>query len=164
MTRFTLLLVLCAIPLLPRLAAAEGLVTVEKHDDVRVVYDIKVDQWTAGIGRGLYYVRGLLEAYKSQGIKPENLHISVVLHGGPVSWALKEETYQDFKGDPFTNNPNEHVIEGLLDHGVSVEACNVSMKSKGWTGDDMLPGITVVHDAYTRMIDLQQRGYAYIRF
>jgi intracellular sulfur oxidation DsrE/DsrF family protein len=47
---------------------------------------------------------------------------------------------------------------------VSVEICNSTMKSKGWTGNDLLPGVTIVHDAYTRLIDLQHRNYAYIRF
>ena len=35
---------------------------------------------------------------------------------------------------------------------------------KGWTADDLMPGARVVHDAYSRLIDLQQQGYAYIRF
>jgi len=139
-------------------------ITVTKRDNIRVVYDIKTDEWSAGIGRGLYYVRGLLEAYKSQGIDPEQLHISVVLHGKPVSWLLSEDAWQYHKADPFANNPNEHVIEGLLAHGVSVEACNVTMKAMGWSAEDLLPGVKVVHDGYTRLIDLQQRGYAYIRF
>lgn len=38
------------------------------------------------------------------------------------------------------------------------------MKGKGWTHKDLLPGVRVVHDGYTRLIDLQQRGYGYIRF
>jgi len=148
----------------PASDASDTVLTIEQREDIRVVYDIKVDEWTAGVGRGLYYVRGLLEAYKSQGVDPTELHISVVLHGKPVSWALIESSYQAYKDDAFTNNPNEHVIEGLLEHGVSVEACNVTMKSKGWTAADLLSGIRVVHDGYTRLIDLQQRGYAYIRF
>lgn len=52
----------------------------------------------------------------------------------------------------------------LLQHGVSVEICNVTMRAKGFTPEDLLPGVVIVHDAYTRLIDLQQRGYAYIRF
>jgi len=139
-------------------------IQVERRDNIRVVYDIKVDDWAAGIGRGLYYVRGLLEAYKSQGVDMDQLHISIVLHGKPVAWLLSEQAWQDHSGDPFANNPNEHVIEGLLEHGVSIEACNVTMKSMGIDGGDLLPAVKVVHDGYTRLIDLQQRGYAYIRF
>ncbi len=35
---------------------------------------------------------------------------------------------------------------------------------KGWTAGDLMPGVTVVHDTYTRLIDLLQQGYAHIRF
>jgi intracellular sulfur oxidation DsrE/DsrF family protein len=68
------------------------------------------------------------------------------------------------KNDPFDFNPNEQIVHELLEHGVSVEICNSTMKGKGWGGKDLLPGVTIVHDAYTRFIDLQHRGYAYIRF
>ena len=129
-----------------------------------MVYDIKDDASEAGIGKGLYYVRGLLEAYKSQGISEKNLKISVVLHGPTVYWMLNENAYRQFKHDEFDFNPNEQVLRELLNHGVSVEVCNLTLRGKGWTADDLMPGVKLVHDAYTRLIDLQQRGYAYIRF
>lgn len=135
----------------------------QKHN-IRVVYDVKDDVWDAGIGKALYYARGLLESYKALGVPQKEIHISIVLHGPTAYWVLNEATYRQFKNDEFAFNPNEHVIQGLLKHGVSVEVCNVSLRGKGWSAADLLPGITVVHDAYTRLIDLQQQGYAYIRF
>ena len=77
---------------------------------------------------------------------------------------LDEEAYQNYTLDPFSVNPNSKVVNELLNHGVSVEICYQTMHSHGWTAEDILPGVLIVHDAYTRMIDLQQRGYAYIRF
>lgn len=138
--------------------------TISKLRDIRVVYDVKDDVWEAGIGKALYYVRGLLEAYKAQGVNEKALKISVVLHGPTVYWLLNETAYRRFKKDEFDFNPNEQVVEELIQHGVSVEACDVTLKGKGWTGDDLLPGVIRVHDGYTRLIDLQQNGYAYIRF
>ena len=35
---------------------------------------------------------------------------------------------------------------------------------KGWSAQDLLPGVSVAHDVYTRIINLQQQGYSYIRF
>lgn len=43
------------------------------------------------------------------------------------------------------------------------EVCHVSLRGKGWSAADLLPGMTMVHGAYTRLIDLQHLGYAYIR-
>ena len=144
--------------------AQTPIINVTKKTNIRVVYDIKDDASEAGIGKGLYYVRGLLEAYKSQGISEKNLKISVVLHGPTVYWMLNENAYRQFKHDEFDFNPNEQVLRELLNHGVSVEVCNLTLRGKGWTADDLMPGVKLVHDAYTRLIDLQQRGYAYIRF
>ncbi|TCV88982.1 DsrE family protein [Sulfurirhabdus autotrophica] len=140
------------------------IISIEKRQDIRVAYDVKDDVWDAGIGKALYYVRGLLDSYKSMGVKPEQLHISVIMHGATAYWLLKDETYQEYKQDPFGYNPNEQVVKELLAHGVSVEICYSTMKGKGWQAEDLLPGVTIVHDAYTRLIDLQQKGYAYIRF
>ncbi|MGA7981726.1 MAG: DsrE family protein [Chromatiaceae bacterium] len=143
---------------------AEGVITVEAKKNIRVVYDIKTDEVAAGIGKALYYLRGLYEAYAKQGVAPKDIHVSAVLHGPTVKWLLNDDAYQNQVGDPFAVNLNDHVIEELIKLGASVEACNVTMKSHGWKAADLLPGVRVVHDGYTRMIDLQQRGYAYIRF
>jgi intracellular sulfur oxidation DsrE/DsrF family protein len=144
--------------------AAYPVISIEQRQDIKVVYEAKDDDWDAGVGKALYYVRGLLESYKSMGVTPDKLHISIVLHGPTVYWLLNESAYRIREDDPFSYNPNEKIVEELLAHGVSVEACNATMKAKGWTGKDLLPGVTIVHDAYTRLIDLQMRHYAYIHF
>lgn len=140
------------------------IIGVSKKTRIRVAYDVKDDVQEAGIGKALYYARGLLEAYKSMGVSAKRLKISVVLHGPTVYWALNEDTYRQHTNDPFDFNPNIQVLRELAEHGVSVEICNSTMKGKGWVASDLLPGMVVVHDAYTRLIDLQQRGYSYIRF
>ncbi len=141
-----------------------GLIGIEKREHIRVVYDVRDDVWSAGIGKALYYVRGLIEAYRSQGVPPEKLHVSVVIAGKAAYWLLNDAAYQDYKNDEFAYNPNSQVVEELIDLGVSVELCNATRKGRGWQTEDMLPGVKRVHDGYTRLIDLQQKGYAYIRF
>ncbi|RUM90647.1 MAG: hypothetical protein DSZ27_08130 [Thiomicrospira sp.] len=145
-------------------AAASNIVTVKNKQDIKVVYDVNQNNIEAGIGKGLYYLRGLLEAYRKQGVSDKQLHISVVVHGAAGYWLLKDKPYQDFTGNPFDVNANKKVVQELMDHGVSVELCHVTMKGHGWTAEDVLPGVKIVFDAYTRMIDLQQQGYAYIKF
>jgi len=140
------------------------IIKITKKKNIRVVYDVKDDVWDAGIGKALYYARGLVEAYKALDVPAKEIKISIVLHGPTVYWALKDAPYREFKNDEFAFNPNEHVIQELLKHGVSVEVCNVTLHGKGWGADDLIPGVTIVRDAYTRIIDLQQQGYSYIRF
>lgn len=43
-----------------------------------------------------------------------------------------------------------------------VEIYHSTMQSKDWTASDVLPGLTIVHDGYTRLIELQNNGYACI--
>lgn len=151
-------------PSLAETANEDPIVNIEKLHDIRVAYDIKDDVWEAGVGKALYFARGLLESYKSMGIPEKQLHISVIMHGPTAYWLLNEDAYQEYKNDPFDFNPNEKIVRELLEHGVSVEICNASMKAKHWTQKNLLPGVTIVHDAYTRLIDLQHHNYAYIRF
>jgi uncharacterized protein len=153
-----------ALPAVADLPKGPGVITVEVKKNIRVVYDIKTDDIEAGVGKALYYLRGLYVAYERQGVAPEEVHLSAVLHGPTVKWLLNDEAYQRHAGDPFAVNLNHQVIEELIQLGAGIEACNATMRARGWTAKDLLPGVRVVHDAYTRMIDLQQRGYAYIRF
>ncbi|MPQ77141.1 DsrE family protein [Hydrogenovibrio sp. JE_KL2] len=145
-------------------AADSTILKVQHKHDIKVVYDVNQNNIEAGIGQALYYVRGLLEAYKGQGIPMEQLHISVVVHGAAGYWLLKDPKYQDFVGNPFDVNPNEKVVKELIAHGVSVEICHVTMKAHRWKPEDILPGVKIVYDAYTRIIDLQMQGYAYVKF
>ena len=145
-------------------ASQHNIIEIKKRENIKVVYDVKNDDWEAGVGKALYYVRGLLEAYKSMGVTEDKLHIGVVMHGPTAYWLLNDAAYQKRSDDPFDYNSNENIVQELLAHGVSVEICNSTMKAHSWTEKDLLPGVTIVHDAYTRFIDLQLRGYAYIRF
>ena len=138
------------------------LVAVDPQAHYRVVYDIHSGEMAAGISKGLYYARGLIEAYRKQGVAPAQLDIHLVLHGDAAQFLLVDESYQAAVDDPFAVNLNAKITQDLLDLGVSVEICHSVMKSKGWTANDVLPGVTIVHDGYTRLIKLQNDGYAYI--
>ncbi len=137
---------------------------IQNKQGIKVVYDARKDEWQAGIGKSLYYVRGLIESYKKQGVEPSKLDIHIVLHGPTAYWALKDEAFQTTQSDPFAVNTNAKIIHDLNALGVKVEVCNVTLRGYGWTHDMLLPDVKIVFDAYTRMIELQQEGYAYIIF
>ena len=138
------------------------LIKVPADAKYRVVYDMRSDRVAAGVNRGLYYVRGLIEAYRKQGVKPEQLDIHVVMHGKSAKALLIDETYQTAVDDPFAVNHNAKIVGDLIHLGVNVEICHSAMKSKGWVAEDVLPDVAIVHDGFTRLIKLQNDGYAYI--
>jgi len=145
------------------IAAPIKIIKIKVKHNIRVVYDVDQNNIFAGVGRGLFMVRGLLESYKKLGIPQNQRHIVIVVHGGAVYWLLNNKTYEKYMNNPFNPNPNEHIIKQLIASGVSVDACNVSLRDHHWNAEDVMPGVKVVFDAYTRMIDLQMRGYAYIK-
>lgn len=141
---------------------ARKMVMVEKNGRYRVVYDIHSDEIAAGVSRGLYFARGLFEAFGKQGVSPTQIDAHLVLHGDAAKFLLIDDTYQMAVNDPFAVNTNANIVHDLLNLGVSVEICHSAMKSFGWKAADVLPGVTIVHDGYTRLIKLQNDGYAYI--
>ncbi|MHB8914913.1 MAG: DsrE family protein [Thiobacillus sp.] len=144
------------------IADPRPMVQVEPGKTYKAVYDIHTGDLAAGVSKGLYYARGLIEAFGKQGVKPAQLDIHLVLHGEAAQFLLIDETYQKAVKDPFAVNLNAKIAQDLLNLGVSVEICHSVMKSKGWKPADVLPGVTIVHDGYTRLIKLQNDGYAYI--
>lgn len=163
------LLLAAAVTLPPAANAAETpaadnrpMVKVDPGGVYRVVYDIHSGELAAGISKGLYYARGLFEAFGKQGVDPKQVDAHLVLHGDAAVMLLKDETYQMAINDPFAVNPNAKIVQDLIDLGVSVEICHSAMKSKGWKPADVLPNVAIVHDGYTRLIKLQNDGYAHI--
>src|SRR3569623_666201 len=110
----------------------------------------------------MFYERGLIDAYRKMGVPQQQLDIHLVLQGEAALYLLVDTTYRDVVNDPFAVNLNSKITQDLLDLGVSVEICHSVMKSKGWTADDVLPGVSIVHAGYTRIDKLQNDGYAYI--
>lgn len=136
---------------------------IKNTQNIRVVYGIKNDVWEAGVGKPLFYASGLYESYEAMGINPKNVDMHLILHDAAGYWLLNDTAYRKYKNS-LRGNPNKHVIKGLLEKGAHIEACYETLKGHGWKPEDLLPGVTVVHDAYSRIIDLQLRGYAYIPF
>jgi intracellular sulfur oxidation DsrE/DsrF family protein len=157
----------CALGLLGPLDALAAplerpMLMVDPHARYRAAYDIHSGETAAGVSKGLYYVRGLVEAYRKQGVAPGQLDLHLVLHGEAAKYLLTDAAYQMAVNDLFAANLNAGITHDLLNLGVKVEICHSTMKSMGWTADDVLPGVTIVHDGYTRLIQLQNKGYAYI--
>ena len=132
-----------------------------KHG-IKVVYQIKTDGRKENVGEGLYYVNKLVDAYEKLEITESARQVHAVFHGDAGYWMLKDPAYAQESDENI--NPNKKIIRELLSKGVSLELCASTMKNHGWTPSDVLDGVTIVVGAYPRIIDLQMRGYAYIRF
>ena len=138
-------------------------VPIEIRKDIRVVYQVNRDEWKNGVGKPLAYLKKLSGVYDESAIPQKERHINAVFHGKAGYWMLTDEAYNT-QTKTHGGNPNKAIIRELVELGMSIELCGQTMKSQGWSPDDVLPEVKIVIGAYPRIIDLQMQGYAYIKF
>lgn len=85
----------------------------------------------------------------------DNIHIIVVGIGPGIHILAKKPER------PVSNIIRERVAS-LLQYGVEFHACGNTMKSLGWTEEDILESATVVEVGAADLMELQKQGYSYI--
>jgi len=139
------------------------IIPIDVRKNIRVVYQVQTDEWKKGVGKPLGYLKKLSGVYDESGVPQKERHINAVFHGKAGYWMLNDEAYNRHTNTAL-GNPNKTIISELVAMGISIELCGQTMKSQGWRFDDVLPEVKIVIGAYPRVIDLQMRGYAYIKF
>lgn len=139
------------------------IIQIEVRKDIRVVYQVSSDEWKKGVGKAFVYLKSLSGLYDESAIPRQERHINAVFHGDAGYWMLTDDAYNTHTKTT-AGNPNKAIIRELVEMGVSIELCNQTMKSEGWSSEDVLPTVKIVIGAYPRIIDLQMQGYAYIKF
>lgn len=82
---------------------------------------------------------------------PENVTVELVLHGGAILSFAKDKTTLASEWDR------------LAKSGVTLLACNNSLKMRNIPKDTLLPNIKVVDAAVAELVRKQQAGWQYIR-
>lgn len=85
----------------------------------------------------------------------DNVHIVIVAIGPGIHLLGKKPLR------PVTEMARQRV-ESLAQYGVEFHACGNTMKSLGWTEDDLLPFAKRVEVGAADLMELQEEGYAYI--
>ena len=85
-----------------------------------------------------------------------------VFHGAAGYMLLNDEKYNAVRGVK-TGNPYKGIIKNLIDHGVEIEECFVTMTANHWTNSDLLPMVKVNSGAVGRIVQLVQEGYVQIQ-
>ena len=108
---------------------------------------------------GIMYMQHLASHYKERNIKGK---IIAIFYGDVAYMTLNDSAYNAYRAVS-SGNPYRELIAGLLQQGVEIEECAVSMKGHNWSNDDLLPGVKVTTGAVTRLIQLAQQGYVQIQ-
>jgi intracellular sulfur oxidation DsrE/DsrF family protein len=94
--------------------------------------------------------------HAAAGVKKENIHLALVVHGSAIFDLLNNASYQE-KFD--TPNPNEPLLKALLENNVRVILCGQSAASKAVKSRQLVEGVEIQLSAMTAHALLQQEGY-----
>lgn len=137
-----------------------------ERPDPSLEYKIIVDMTTGPedtkqISRWVDNVARLMNLHGLAGVKREQMHVKVVIHGGAVFTLLNDEEYQK-KYE--VNNPNLPVYEALKDAGVDIYVCGQTMRARSLNKDDIWSGTEITHSALTTITTYVPQGYTLLKF
>lgn len=142
--------------------------TLHVKQGLKVVYGVGRKVLRKDVGEGLFFAERLTDAWARAGITPEDRLFVVIVYNDAAEWLLNEaawaRTHPAVDGAAPTTNPSAALVKKLQERGVQIEICGMTMKQKEWTDADLLPGVKVAPGAYSRIVDLQHHGFAYVPF
>lgn len=98
--------------------------------------------------------------------KLQELAVAVVIHGSAYRFFLNDPTKTIYKDDKELLSKNKEIqtkIESLANsYNVEFFACKTGMKKKSLEDEDILDFVKIVPTATIALIDLQNRGYAFL--
>lgn len=129
-----------------------------KLESARVVFNMDHLSFQGDLPVGLKYM-GLFADRMAEQHAPAQ--IVGVFHGEAGYMLLNDAAYDRVRRVS-TGNPYKALVASLVQRGVQIEECAVTMKGNGWSNKDLLPGVKVNTGAVIRLVQLHQQGFAEI--
>ncbi|MFM9962108.1 MAG: DsrE family protein [Planctomycetaceae bacterium] len=149
--------------LFPQVASYGGIVRIPKGSEpprrgAKIVFDITADSKPDELNKGLESVARYLNLNAEAGLKPSDVKLALVLHGGATKAALGDVSYA--KHTAATKNPNLGLIHELKACGVEVFVCGQSLARNKFVPSDVASEVFVAVSAMTVNANKQLDGYA----
>ncbi len=142
-------------------AAEPEVIPIQVRENLRIVYQVTDDAQHEGVNKGLFYARKLINTYQSHGITAEQVHLHLVYHGTGIAAVVNDDARKRLGSE--ASNPNGEILAELIKRDVQIELCENTMQQKGVKPTELMPGVRLVVGAFPRLIDLQLKGYTYIK-
>ena len=126
----------------------------------KIVFDITADSKPEELNKGLESVARYLNLNAEAGLKPSDVKLALVLHGGATKAALDDEAYS--KHTAAMKNPNLDLIRELKTCGVEVFVCGQSLARNKYASAEVASDVTIAVAALTVNANKQQDGYSYL--
>ncbi len=138
-------------------AVIEGREAIPENTVFKVSFDLSKEAKPETINRNLESAARFLNMHAASGVKAENLHLALVVHGSAVFDFVNDEKYSIKENDKV--NTNKQLISDLIANGVEIYVCGQSATYQGVSFQDLLPDVKMSLSAMTAHALLQQRGY-----
>ena len=125
----------------------------------KVVFNMDHLAFSGDTPVGLAHMMMMSERFAAMGT---DWKIVGVFHGDAGYMVLDDAKYDAVRHTK-TGNPYKQLIRTLLERGVAIEECVVTMKAHGWTNDDLLPMVKVNAGGDLRIVELVQQGYVMLQ-
>lgn len=124
--------------------------------DYRLAFDVSVGGDTEQMSTSLNTVARYLNMHARAGVPRDQLLAAVVIHGTAVMDVLSPDAYHARSGGA---NPNQALLQELLDAGTRVIVCGQSAASRGFAASELADGVELALSAMTAFVALQREGY-----
>jgi intracellular sulfur oxidation DsrE/DsrF family protein len=124
-----------------------------------VVFNMSQVDFSGDVPTGIKYMQLLATRFKEMGTQGR---IIGIFHGHVAYLIVNDKAYNAYRLAE-SGNPYKKLIMTLMEQGIQIEACAVSMRNNAWSNEDLLPGVKVNAGAIGRLIQLVQEGYVQIQ-
>ncbi|WP_199524789.1 DsrE family protein [Pseudoalteromonas sp. bablab_jr011] len=122
----------------------------------KVVFDVADAAQKGKQNNSINSLARFINMHIAHGVKPENIQLALVVHGGASVDLLENSFYkQRFNSD----NKNQQLISQLLAHNTVVYVCGQSATHMKVKQEQLIPGVQMALSAMTAHALLQQQGY-----
>ncbi len=138
----------------------------EERPDPNMDYNIIIEIEHAidsadSLNWALYNTARLLNLHVMGGVKPEKLHVVLVIHGGAAYTVMNSEAYRaKYKVD----NPTIGLFEELNKVGVKIFVCGQSLIARKIDRMKLVPQVKIATSMLTTLTTYQLKGYAHLKF
>lgn len=130
--------------------------SVSEESEFKVAFDVASTGGTATLNRKFESLARFINMHAAAGVKKENIHLALVVHGNATLDLLNEASY---RAKYNASNPNEPLIKALQENNVRVILCGQSAAANAVKSSELIEGVEMQLSAMTAHALLQQKGY-----
>lgn len=128
----------------------------------KIIFDVTLSsEAKSDVNKYIETAARFLNMHAKAGLKPEQLHVAMTIHGGAWQDVMTNEAYKEKFG---VDNPNLALINKLTEAGVDVILCGQTAAVRGLNKTNVNPNVKFALSAMTALLQYQNNGYRFLKF